>query len=76
MFISHFEIILVYLHGKAASVPFCERECVLCGTKRLKGFRMNFSLVFVLGGGTQSQEAHDFYHGFTCDSHAVLLFDH
>ncbi len=22
-----------------------------------------------LGGGNQSEEAHDFYHGFTCDGH-------
>ncbi len=26
--------------------------------------------------GSQSEEAHDFYHGFTCDGHAVHLFDH
>ncbi len=45
--------------------------------KGQKGFRRNFSLVFVLlVGGSQSEEAHDFYHGFTCDGHAVHLFDH
>ncbi len=32
----------------------------------------------LLGGGSQSRKyvAHDFYHGFTCDGHAVDLFDH
>ncbi len=24
------------------------------------------------GGGSQSEEAHDFYHGFTCDARASL----
>ncbi len=26
-----------------------------------------------LGGGNQSEEAHDFYHGFTCDGHALTI---
>ncbi len=51
-------------------VRMCSEE------QRSKGFRRNFSLVLVLGGGNQSEEAHDFYHGFTCDGHTVLLFDH
>ncbi len=38
----------------------------------------NFSLVFVLlvGWESQSKEAHDLYHGYTGDGHAVHLFDH
>ncbi len=57
---------------KTVSVKFC------VGHKDMFCEQRNFSLVCFLGGGTRTRKsvARDFYHRFTCDGHAVHLFDH
>ncbi len=57
---------------KTVSVKLCvEPKDMFCEQK-------NFSLVCVLGGGTNPRKslARDFYHRFTYDGHAMQFFDH
>ncbi len=37
----------LYIHVKADTMPFCERDDVFCEEKRSKGSGRNFSLVLV-----------------------------